>query len=174
MFNIFINDIFVFVEKSEICNFAGDSTVYSCGKDIAKIKEDLICTMKNVLKWFMLNSFKVNPGKFHFRILGDKNCHKHILKLNSTCAHPSDDVTLLGIMTVKNLTFKKHIHNLVRKAEYKIHALRRIRKFLAIEKAKILGNAFIDSQFNYAPLIWMFCRNTLYSKINKKMFITKL
>ena len=45
--------------------------------------------------------------------------------------------------------------------------MRRIRKFLTIEKAKILGNAFIDSQFNYAPLLWMFCRKTLYSKIEK-------
>ena len=70
-------------------------------------------------------------------------------------------------MIDKNLTFKKHIDNLVRKAQYKLHALRRIRKFLTIEKAKILGNAFIDSQFNYAPLIWMFCRKTLYSKIEK-------
>ena len=31
----------------------------------------------------------------------------------------------------------------------------------------MLGNAFIDSQFNYAPLLWMFCRKTLYSKIEK-------
>ena len=28
LFNIFINDIFFFVEKSEICNFADDNTVY--------------------------------------------------------------------------------------------------------------------------------------------------
>lgn len=34
-----------------------------------------------------------------------------------------------------------------------------------MEKAKILGNVFIDSQFNY--LIWTFCRNTFYSKIEK-------
>ena len=26
----------------------------------------------------------------------------------------------------------------------------------------MLGNAFIDSQFNYAPLIWMFCRKGFY------------
>ena len=52
LFNIFINDIFFFAEKSEICNFADDNTVYSCGKDLPKIKEDLICTMKNTLKWF--------------------------------------------------------------------------------------------------------------------------
>ena len=31
----------------------------------------------------------------------------------------------------------------------------------------MLGNAFIDSQFNYAPLIWMFCRKGLYLKMQK-------
>ena len=31
----------------------------------------------------------------------------------------------------------------------------------------MLGNAFIDSQFNYASLLWMFCRKPLYSKIEK-------
>ena len=55
-------------------------------------------------------------------------------------------------MIGKNLTFKKHIDNLVHKAQYKLHALLRIRKFLTIEKAEILGNAFIESQLNYVPL----------------------
>ena len=31
----------------------------------------------------------------------------------------------------------------------------------------MLGNAFIDSQLNYAPLIWMFCRKELYWKMQK-------
>ena len=92
---------------------------------------------------------------------------KHILKINLAWVQSSDDVILLGVMLDKNLILKKHIDNLVRKAQYKLHALRRIRKFLTIEKAKILGNAFIDSQFNYASLIWMFCRKTFYSKIEK-------
>ena len=74
---------------------------------------------------------------------------------------------MLGITIDKKLTSKQHIENLCRKAQYKFHALRRIRKFLTIEKAKIIGNAFIDSQFNYAPLLWMFCRKTPYSKIEK-------
>ena len=100
-------------------------------------------------------------------IIGDKTCYKHILKIDSTCVQSNDDVTLLGVLTDKKLTFKKHVDNLVCKDQYKIHALRRIRKFLTIEKAKILANAFIDSQFNYAPLIWMICRKTLYSKIEK-------
>ena len=167
LFTIFINDILFFVEKSEICNFTDDNTIYSCGKDLRKIKEDLICTMKNILKWFMLNSLKAYSRKFQFMILSDKTCYKHILKINLTCVQSSDEVTLLGEMTDKNLTFKKDIDNLVHKAHYKLHALRCIRKFLTIEKAKVLGNAFIDCQFSYAPLTWMFCRKTFYSKIQK-------
>ena len=110
---------------------------------------------------------KANPGKFQFMILGDKSHHKHILKINLIKVEASDDILLLGITIDKKFTFKRHIKNLCWKAQYKLHALRHIRKFLTIEKAKILGNAFIDSQFNYAPLLWMFCRKTLYSKIEK-------
>ena len=83
-------------------------------------------------------------------ILGDKTCYEHILKINLTCVQSSDDVTLLGAIIDKSLTFKKHIDNLVRKAQYKLHVLRRIRRFLTIEKAEILGNAFLDSRFKYA------------------------
>ena len=99
-------------------------------------------------------------------IIGDKSHHKHILKINSIKVEASDDVLLLGIL-IEKLTFKKHIENLCQKAQYKLHTLSRIRKFLTIEKVKILENAFIDSQFNYAPLLWMFCRKTLYSKMEK-------
>ena len=67
----------------------------------------------------------------------------------------------------KKLTFTQHIENLCRKAQYKLHVLRRIRKFLTIENTKILSNVFIDSQFNYTPLLRMLCRKTLYSKIGK-------
>ena len=110
---------------------------------------------------------KANPGKFQFMIRTDRSHHKHKLKINSIKAEASDDVLLLGVTIDKKLTFKQHVENLCRKAQYKLHGLRRIRKFLTIEKAKMLGNAFIDSQFNYAPLLWMFCRKTIYSKIEK-------
>ena len=110
---------------------------------------------------------KVNPGKFQFMILGDTSHHTHVLKINSIKVEASDDVLLLRITIDKKLTFKQHDENFCRKTQYKLHALRRIRNFFTIEKAKILGNAFIDSQFSYAPLLWMFCRKTLYSKIEK-------
>ena len=42
-----------------------------------------------------------------------------------------------------------------------------MRRYLSVDKAKLLANAFIDSQFSYAPLIWMFAGKTLINKICK-------
>ena len=64
-----------------------------------------------------------------------------------------------------SLTLKRKIDDLVRKIQYKHHALRRIRIFFTVEKIKIVDNAFIDIQFNYATLISTLCRKTFYSKI---------
>ena len=34
LFNIFINDLFLFIEKTKICNFADDNTIYSCNNNL--------------------------------------------------------------------------------------------------------------------------------------------
>ena len=37
LFNIFINDIFFAIQKSNISNFAGDNTRYSCSQDLQTV-----------------------------------------------------------------------------------------------------------------------------------------
>ena len=66
-------------------------------------------------------------------------------------------VELLGITPDKNINFKRHIQNICHKANSKTKALFRIRKFLNLEQAEILVEAYISSNFRYCPLIWMFC-----------------
>ena len=34
LFNIFLNDLFFFIAKSEVCKFADDNTLYSCNKNL--------------------------------------------------------------------------------------------------------------------------------------------
>ena len=97
LFNIFINDIFMIIEQSDICNFADDNILYSCGERLTEIKENLVSDTKRILNWFRLKSLKANPGKFQFMNLGDKSHHKHILKINSIKVEASDDILLLGI-----------------------------------------------------------------------------
>ena len=123
--------------------------------------------MKNILLWFRTNSLKANAGKFQFMILNRKNHRRQRMVINSITVKESNEVILLGITIGNKLVFKKHLES-----QYKCHALTRIRKYLTLDKAILLGNTFINSQFNYAPLIWMFCRKTLYYKLEK--FIIEL
>ena len=52
-------------------------------------------------------------------------------------------------------------------ASYKLYALRRIRNYLTQDQAKLFYNAFMKSKFNYAQIIWKFCRKNQYLKIQK-------
>ena len=69
LFNLFINDLFLFIERTNICNFADDNTVYSCQNDLKTILEDLRYDMVTLLRWFKENSMKVNLNKFQFMII---------------------------------------------------------------------------------------------------------
>ena len=68
-----------------------------------------------------------------------------------------DTVELFWIKLDKNINFKWHIKNIYLKANNKTNALLRIRKFLNLELAQVLAEAYISSNFRYCPLIWMFC-----------------
>ena len=105
-----------------------------------------------------------NPSKFQFIVLGVKNIAPFRLNVNDKIASCSNEVKLLGITIDNKLKFKKHIKDICKKASYKLHALRRI-GYLTVEKARILSNALIDNQFDYAALIWMFAGETLTNKI---------
>ena len=61
---------------------------------------------------------------------------------------------VLGLRIDNCLTFKDHIDILCRNVSYKLHALRKIRKYLTPDKAKVLYNAFI---VNLAMLLLFGC-----------------
>ena len=86
-------------------------------------------------------------------ILGKGSRLPVMLIINNIKIRESQKEILLGLTIDNYLTFKDHIDTLCCNASYKLHALRRIRKYLTPDKAKILCNAFINSQFSYASII---------------------
>ena len=130
LFNLFINDLFLFIERTNICNFADDNTVYSCQNDLKPILEDLRYDMVTLLRWFKESSMKVNPKKFQFMILGKTPRLPIMLNRNQVKVEKSKKVVLLGFTTDNRLTFKDHVDLLCSTASYKLHALRMIKKYL--------------------------------------------
>ena len=114
LFKIFINDLFFSSAKCEICNFADDNSLYSCGMNLDNVFSNLIQDMENVYEWFAYNSMKPNSDKFKFIILG--NTDSHTLKIGDITIKSASYVTLLGITIDSKLNFKEHKNNIAKKS----------------------------------------------------------
>ena len=172
LFNIFINDLFFSITKPEVCNLADDNTLYSSNKDLDHVFDNLYYDLDNVLDWFKFNSLKANHDKFQFMVLGTNKNKSFSINVRKISTPSKNEAILLDITIDHELEFNKHIEDLCKQASFTLHALRRIRKYLGIEKARILANAFIESQFNYASLIWMFASKMAINKICKLRYRT--
>ena len=73
---------------------------------------------------------------------------------------------LLGIIIDRNLKFDEYILTQCKKTGRKIKALARVSTCLSLERRRTLMKAFIESQFTYCPLIWMFCQRSSNTRIN--------
>ena len=74
---------------------------------------------------------------------------------------------LLGVTIDNKLTFEHHVAGLCLKASNKLYTLSRIAPFMDQGKLRYLMRAFINSQFQYCPLAWMFHSRELRHKIEK-------
>ena len=54
----------------------------------------------------------------------------------------------------------------VKKASSKLTALARLVRLLPFHKRRLMLKTFIESQFSYCPLVWMFCSKKMNDKIN--------
>ena len=168
LFNIFINDLIFFIQETEVCNFADDTTIYSCSLNYKEAAHKLSNDTHIVLNWFKVNSMVANPGKFQIMFLGSKIDNSKItFAIENKQIKCKREVKLLGITIDEKLTFTKHIANICSLANNRLRALTRIRRYLSKEQTKYLSEAYIISAFKYCPLIWMFCNKTSNNQINK-------
>ena len=147
----------MFIEKSDICNFADDNALYKSSPSLSVVLNCLEHDITIVLNWLKVNSLKANPQKFHFLVLRRTKSFQYKCKIEDTYIFSKDQVVLLGITIDNKLTFEAHIENLCKKASCKLWVLQTIRKFLTVMKAKTLASSFVNSQFNYCATVWMFC-----------------
>ena len=63
--------------------------------------------------------------------------------------------------------FNEHVSKLCKKGNQKLHALARVSKYFDKNKLRVIMKTFIQSQFNYCSMVWMFHNRTLNNKINR-------
>ena len=168
LFNIFIKDLFLFLEDVDLANFADDNTVYTANKNIEVLIKLLERESKSAIDWFKMNDMIVNPDKFQAMILRpDKKENKFQLNINDSIISSEDSITLLGIEIDSKLNFKNHVSKICRKAGRQLNAISRIQNYLGEKEKKLKVNTFVYSNFMYCPLAWHFCLKLSQNMIEK-------
>ena len=72
IFNIFINDIFYFIKKCSLYNFADDNTFSYAHKQVTVLKTVIESETQTTFDWFDDNQMQANPGKFQAIVGGKK------------------------------------------------------------------------------------------------------
>ena len=165
LFNIYLNDLFFQLADAHVCNFADDTTLNACDLDLENVLHNLEDNSLTAILWFENNYMKLNQSKCHFLTCGSS---EHLwVKVGNEMIWESQSEKLLGMTVDKNLNFNSHLKILCAKVNQKVSALARIINILPFQKRHIILKTFIESQFSYCPLVWMFCSRKMNNKINR-------
>ena len=164
LFNIYLNDIFYFIKESNLTNYADDNTPHATEAKVDSIIISLQNDASTLMKWFNDNYFRMNTDKCHLLVTNHENDVS--INIEGQIIHGSKSVKLLGVCIDNKLDFNEHLSNICKKVGKKLHALRRISNLMNKDKLRIIMKAFIESQFSYCPLVWMFHSRTLNNRIN--------
>ena len=165
LFNIYLNDLLFLSEFTDLCNFADDTTFYACDMDLNSLIKRLEHDSFLVIEWFENNNMKLNQDKCHLLVSGYKN-ENVSANIENEKIWETNKQKLLGLDIDRNLNFNEHVSFLSRKVGNKLTVLARLSNFMSFKQRSILLKTFVESQFGYCPLIWMFHSRRVNNKIN--------
>ena len=115
LFNLFINDLFLFICFSTLSNYAGDNNLFTTGTDIQLINQLLLSDVRTVNNWFYENFMILNPGKCHFMSIGKDIHDEDVFYYDNLTLKNSNEKEILGVTIDRKLTF----HHLTKKMRRK-------------------------------------------------------
>ena len=113
LYNIFINDLLLWISNSKLLNFADDNTIWAA----ENTNEELINTLEKesqaAIAWLKSNEMIVNPDKFEGTIVERNNKMKDSRPLNiyQEVINSERCVKLLGVEIDNKISFERLISN---------------------------------------------------------------
>ena len=104
----FTNDIFLFVESSNVCNYTDDNTLYEFGKTFYEVNRKLQNDFLILDEWFLDKFLVLNSDKCQFLTIGTPNNLTKFKCKNITIKNSTSE-KLLGVIINNKLDFTEHL-----------------------------------------------------------------
>ena len=97
MLNIYLNDLFIFLEEAKDCSYADDTTIYQCDAKIKTIIVHLGHYALKITEWVPKSFMQLNEDKFHLMIFGVKGDNEITIEIGEACVKENTEENLLSI-----------------------------------------------------------------------------
>ena len=136
-------------------------------QDETALMEKIKLCLNDIKAWVTNARLKLNPSKTELLLIGTKQQRKHFLSLFLTSildhdTSPASSARNIGVTFDSKLKCDHHIRQICKSCYYHIRDLRRIRRHLSMDTAKMIANSLITSRLNY-------CNSLLFNVDDKYM-----
>ena len=152
LFNMFINDLNFCVPNVSLRLYADDTTAYLSDVSPTILEVSFNKDLQTLSSWFESNHLTVNSTKTQPLSVGPC-AYYYSLFLNNARIEFLRSIKILGVTLDKDLSYKEHISDQLKKAYAKASALRRIRRFLPHDAMIKLYKAFILPHLKYCSTL---------------------
>ena len=167
LFHPFLNDLFFVKLSGKIANYADDNHLSNRNECTENLKIDLVNDVNAGVTWFHENHMVANPDKFQCIILSWNGGVFNPLSVHNNNLYPTNEIKVHGVTLDDSLNFKFHVTDICHRASRQINSFKRFAKYLKTGRRLSVYTSFIQSNFSYCPLAWIFCGRKNCNKLAK-------
>jgi hypothetical protein len=156
LYSIYISDICQLLKKYNIQFhlYADDIIIYFTSKNLTidQIQEKVNIFMTAIQNYMLDKHLKLNPNKTEIMHISHKaklNLKFDSLSINNIRVTLKSAIKSIGYTIDNKFTFKHQISQTIKKCNYALHSISKIRQFLDHNATKILINALVISKLEY-------------------------
>ena len=167
LFNIFLNDLFYFINRANLSNYADDNQIYFSDRDPEVVKSVINGDLAVASRWFDDNKLVLNPEKCKCIILPKTYPCDLSFSISDVQVPIVDHLELLGVTIDNSLNFSKHIGKITKKVGNQLDVLCRLKNALSISSKMCLYNSYVMPYFTYCSAIWNNCNESDKQKLER-------
>ena len=160
LFSIFTNDLPSFLPHGRLISYADDTQLLDSEHPdrLPSLKNRQEETIRTVQSYFTSNSLKMNPSKTTLLLVGTspnlKKASSFQLRISDHVLTPSPSVKMLGVTVDSDLSWEKHISEVIKKCNSILLCLYKIRHHLTPDVRQLLIQCHVFPHILYCLSVW--------------------
>ena len=159
LFLLYINDLNSVFDKARTIHFADYTHLSYASKKLSTTESSINCELKKLTEWLRSNKLSPNSGKSElviFRSKKKKELDEITIKINKSRLSPVPNLSYLGVVLDKVLSWDAHINILGKKLAQTNGSLSKLRHYFPQKTCISVYFSLFYSFILYGSLAWPF------------------